>query len=98
VRSCTSPQYEDSNGRNGLHYLTEVSLSFPFPKAIPEHDRGKDNSAVSKRRENFLDHLLVAGADPDNHDMEGLTPLMAFILYTRAAEDDEATNRLLWRL
>jgi hypothetical protein len=38
VRSCTSPQYEDSNGRNGLHCLAEVSLSLPFPNAIPEHD------------------------------------------------------------
>jgi ankyrin repeat protein len=97
VRACKFPQFEDANGRNGLHCLAEAR-NLPLPDAAVGRGIEPDIALTSARREAYLEDLLFAGVDTDNHDNFGLTPLMAFILHTREGEDDDTTNRILSRL
>ncbi|KAE8440309.1 hypothetical protein EG329_009451 [Mollisiaceae sp. DMI_Dod_QoI] len=89
VRACTRPHYEDPMGRNGLHCLAEA-LDLPSPGAALH--------LTSSRREAYLEDLLASGVDPDNHNKEGDTPLMSFIIHVRDGEDDDVTTRILSRL
>jgi ankyrin repeat protein len=97
VKSCEFPQFEDANGRNGLHCLVEAR-NLPLPSTVPGHKAASDIALSSSRREAYLKDLILTGVDADNHDHLGLTPLMAFILHIRDDEDDEATTRILSRL
>jgi ankyrin repeat protein len=97
VKSCEFPEFEDTNGRNGLHCLAEAR-NLPLPSTIPGHKAASDIALSSSRREAYLKDLILTGVDADNHDHLGLTPLMAFILHIRDDEDDEATTRILSRL
>jgi ankyrin repeat protein len=97
VKSCEFPQFEDTNGRNGLHCLAEAR-NLPLPSTVPRHKAASDITLSSSRREAYLKDLILVGVDADNHDHLGLTPLMAFILHIRDDEDDEATTRILSRL
>ncbi|KUJ10636.1 ankyrin [Mollisia scopiformis] len=98
VKAYSSPRHEDNDGRNGLHCLAEVSLTLPIQCEIPNYATACDGLAFRTRREGLLYGLVHVGVDPDNHDKEGLTPLMAFIIHTRDGEDEDATERLLSQL
>lgn len=91
IKAISLPWFEDSNGRNGLHCLAEVSLK------LPGHIWSA-NESDSAPRERYLIDLLQAGVDTNNYDKQGSTPLMAFIANSRADEDDELTTRILQRL
>jgi ankyrin repeat protein len=97
LKATTLPRHEDTNGRNGLHCLAEVSLSLPIPYPLPSNTTN-ERYAVLTRRQAYLSDLLAAGVDPDNCDKTGITPFMAFIIYTRDDEDDDTTVRILSRL
>ena len=97
LKAGDMPWFEDSRGRNGLHCLAEVDFDLP----IPNHSPNQANSPEEKEeniRERYLETLLNAGVNPNNYDMEGNTPLMAFIIHARAGEDDDSTDRLLSKL
>ncbi|KAF8866091.1 ankyrin [Acephala macrosclerotiorum] len=94
-RAWSYPQYEDQDGRNGLHCLAEVSFALPRPDQPPDENVHKIDS---ERRQEELQALLDAGVDIDNYDKEGSTPLMAFIIHSRDGEDDEMTEKLLSKL
>jgi hypothetical protein len=98
LRAYTVPQSEDMNGRNGLHCLAEVSLNLPIPGVPLNREVGQDNAFLHTRREAYLEDLLIAGVDPDNHDKLGLTPLMAFITHIPDGEDDGSLPIILSRL
>lgn len=98
LASRRNPRFEDSNGRNGLHCLAEVSFNLPMPMSqssqITSH---VENNNAAQLLEN-LDYLLEAGVDPNSHDKEGVTPFMAFIVHRRRGEDDDSITRSLHRL
>jgi ankyrin repeat protein len=99
VKACmVQPQYEDLNGSNGLHCLAEVSLDLPVPKASIFSSTDGNIGNQQTPRERYLEDLLRAGVDPDNHDKRGDTPFIAFIRHVRAGEDDATTTRILARL
>lgn len=87
-KSLEDPFYEDALGRNGLHSLAEASLSLALPAKF-----GAGTPQI--QRERYLDGLLDSGVDVNNHDRKGFTPLMAFIIHTRADEGDAHITQLL---
>lgn len=96
IAAGENPLFEDLQGRNGLHYLAEVSLALSSTRlaATPE-----DSSQVLYfRRKRYSEHLLASGVNPNSYDRHGFTPLMAFIIHTRDEESDNQTTKLLWRL
>jgi hypothetical protein len=98
LKACTEPRYEDLSGRNGLHCLAEVSLDLPIPGVAFRPETNANDGNHRTPRERYLEDLLRAGVDPDNHDKRGDRPLMAFIRYLRVGEDDAVTTRILSRL
>jgi len=101
IKAGDKPWSEDSKGRNGLHCLAEVAFDLSLSdKAATLPRSQQDDKATNSdaRRESYLEGLLAAGVNPNNHDKKGNTPLMAFIIHTRAGEDDDATTRILTRL
>jgi ankyrin repeat protein len=98
LRACSSPQHEDAAGRNGLHCLAEVSFSLPLPESPLRDDSDVNATTKVGKRETYLQDLLKAGVDVNNYDKQGYTPLMAFINHNRDDEDDETTEKLLFRL
>ena len=101
IKAGVKPWFEDSKGRNGLHCLAEVAFDLPLPDKPTTRPRSPQDDQATKRnalRESYLDGLLVAGVNPNNFDKKGNTPLMSFIIHTRAGEDDDATTRILTRL
>jgi len=94
-RAGDEPAFEDSDGRNGLHCLAEVSLDLYNPPNDPQQ---MSNPSSSPGRDTYLDGLITAGVDPNSHDKHGETPLMSFISTRRRDEDDPSTIRLLLRL
>ncbi|KAN0102290.1 ankyrin [Hyaloscypha variabilis] len=94
-RAGDEPAFEDSDGRNGLHCLAEVSLDLHNPPNDPQQT---SNPSSSPGRDTYLDGLIAAGVDPNSHDKHGETPLMSFISTRRRDEDDPSTIRLLLRL
>lgn len=101
IKAGDKPWFEDSKGRNGLHCLAEVAFDLPLPNKPAKRPRFlRDNEATNRNalRESYLDSLLAAGVNPNNYDKKGRTPLMSFIIHTRAGEDGDATTRILTRL
>jgi ankyrin repeat protein len=101
INAGDKPWFEDSKGRNGLHCLAEVAFDLPLPDKPATQPRSpQDDEATNRnaRRECYLDGLLAAGVNPNNCDKKGNTPLMSFIIHTRAGEDDGATTRTLTML
>jgi ankyrin repeat protein len=98
VRAGSLPQYEDTEGRNGLHCLAELSPNLLILCGLPLITTDEDTETTSTQREAYLSNLLKAGIDPDNCDKGGTTPFMAFITHTRNNEDDNTTLRILSRL
>ncbi len=101
IKAGDRPWYEDTKGRNGLHCLAEVAFDLPLPdKPTAQSKYPRDKAATNKStlREDYLDGLLAAGVNGNNYDKKGNTPLMSFILHTRAGEDDDATTSILNKL
>ncbi|KAE8443631.1 hypothetical protein EG329_001489 [Mollisiaceae sp. DMI_Dod_QoI] len=93
--SLNNSLHEDAKGRNGLHCLAEVSLDLPIPKDLVSSEHENTLPTPQTQRERYLEGLLKSRVDANNHDKQGLTPLMAFIIHRRAGEDDALTTRLL---
>jgi hypothetical protein len=92
--SRKNPQFEDSNGRNGLHCLAEVSFDLHLSGGRPSPIQLPDiNFDYAAELEKNLEFLLEAGVDPNSHDKEGLTPFMAFVIHLRLGEDENLTTR-----
>jgi ankyrin repeat protein len=94
-RAGKEPAFEDSDGRNGLHCLAQVSLDLPCP---PSDEQQTSTPSSSRGRDTYLDGLIAAGVDPNSPDKHGDTPLMSFISTRRRDEDGSSTTRLLLRL
>jgi hypothetical protein len=101
VAARTSPWFEDSNGRNGLHCLADASLfsrEMPLPSLLLDELtllKGTEETDRESDRECFIKCLLKAGVDPNNYDNEGNTPLMAFVTHSREDESDDCITRIL---
>lgn len=93
--SMNNPRHEDAGGRNGLHCLAEVCLDLPLPDDAVSSEAEETAGIPQTQRERYLQDLLKSSVDVNNHDKQGYTPLMAFIIHTRAGEDDILTTRLL---
>jgi hypothetical protein len=65
VRSGEDPNFEDGEGRNGLHCLAEVRLDLPIPGKQIDRKPGSDLEFSTTSRERYLDQLLLAGVDPN---------------------------------
>lgn len=75
-----------------------AARQFPlWPWAVQYSVVGNSGNAETLR-ECYLDGLLAVGVNPNNYDMDGNTPLMAFITHNRSNEDDATTTRILIRL
>jgi ankyrin repeat protein len=92
------PLYEDADGRNGLHCLAEVRLDLPIPGKLSNRKSPSDLQFSTTSRERYLEQLLLAGVDPNNHDKQGITPFMAFIIHRREGEDEDLTTKIYQRL
>jgi ankyrin repeat protein len=98
-KSEMNPEVEDGNGRNGLHCLAEVSFDLISQKVAPvEPDHSKRSSKLPSQHEQHLRRLLQSNVDINSYDKDGTTPLMAFVIHTRASEDEASTIRILKRL
>jgi ankyrin repeat protein len=95
VRAGEDPQFEDSDGRNGLHCLAEVLLDLPVPGLSSAEASTPAVQPAFIRRENYLHSLLGGGVDPNSYDRHGITPFMAFVAHKRDEEDEALTTRLL---
>lgn len=87
-----NPEYEDENGRNGLHCLASSTMSVASlaeklrinleTQPLADQKKVKKQPDSSKDRlqlrHNTAIHLLQVGADPNHYDYDGNTPLMAF--------------------
>lgn len=98
-----NPRLQDEEGRNGLHCLAMATLSYAsvvkkYHLQSPQRDKATKkqqnaenalDSCASKLalRLNLLEGLLDAGVDPNQHDENGNTPLMAFV--AELPEDDD---------
>lgn len=101
VKAGDMPWYEDSKGCNGLHCLAEVAFDLPLPKMpgwTAQYSVVGNSGNAETLRECYLDGLLAAGVNPNNYNVDGNTPLMAFITHNRPSEDDATTTRILIRL
>jgi ankyrin repeat protein len=96
--SINNPLHEDASGCNGLHCLAEVCLDLPLPEDSVSLEAEPTPGIPQTQRERYLEGLLKSGVDANNHDKQGYTPLMAFVIHHRAGEDDALTTRLLQRL
>jgi ankyrin repeat protein len=94
--SQKNPQFEDWRGRNGLHCLAEVSFSLNLPKILG--GRKQPDRLNCSVREVYLEALIEGGIDTNSYDKDGTTPLMAFIIHTRADGEETSINRILHRL
>ncbi|KAG5942017.1 hypothetical protein E4U53_007304 [Claviceps sorghi] len=97
------PSLQDRHGRNGLHCLARASLSSatvvnkyqlqPSPRAKVTKRHQNPQAALDSStdklnlRRDLLTGLLDAGVDPNQHDDDGNTPLMAFV--AELPEDDD---------
>ena len=95
-RAGIEPEYEDLEGRNGLHCLAEVSLD--LPGAPFSSEMNSNVAGLPTPRQRYLEELLRAGVDPNSYDNRSITPIMAFIIYLRAPEDDFTIMPILSRL
>ncbi|KAI1388626.1 ankyrin [Hypoxylon trugodes] len=108
-----NPRSEDSRGRNALHCLAEVELDVHrVEDPIQDNQRQKKRkykeedgelspmNSSSVRRLEYLEGILFAGVDVDHYDMQGQTPLMAFIRYRPEDSkfDKESMERVVRRL
>jgi len=91
------PWFEDSNGRNGLHCLAEVSFRLPIPGILSNQAREKHTEADDPR-ERYLVNLLAVGVDTNSYDKGGNTPLMSFVRHAREDDNDNLTSRILCKL
>jgi hypothetical protein len=65
VCSGEDPNFEDGEGRNGLHCLAEVRLDLPIPGMQIDRKLGSDLEFSTTSRERYLEQLLLAGVDPN---------------------------------
>jgi hypothetical protein len=65
VCSGEDPNFEDGEGRNGLHCLAEVRLDLPIPGMQIDPKPGSDLEFSTTSRERYLEQLLLAGVDPN---------------------------------
>ncbi|KAH6674664.1 hypothetical protein B0J14DRAFT_561699 [Halenospora varia] len=93
--SLIDPLHEDTKGRNGLHCLAEVSLGLPLRNEQVRSEVEVIPPPLQTQREHYLEGLIQSRVDTNNHDKQGFTPLMSFIMYERANEDDALTTCLL---
>jgi ankyrin repeat protein len=70
-------------GRNALHCLAESCSSLKFGAENPSAPGKRKRQEQSRLRHDYIvdqvDKLLKAGVSPDDYDVNGNTPLMAFI-------------------
>ncbi|TWU74023.1 hypothetical protein ED733_001355 [Metarhizium rileyi] len=98
-----NPHFHDDEGRNGLHCLAMATLSTASivhkyhlqslhqdrvsrKRRKPENELDSSSSRLILRLE-LLTGLLDSGVDPNQHDNNGNTPLMAFV--AELPEDDD---------
>lgn len=76
------PEEEDL-GRNGLHCLAESGLTYNSDSGLFNQLKRKyqqqNKTTHQKRILNTVEGLCAAGVDVNNYDLNGNTPLMAFI-------------------
>jgi hypothetical protein len=96
--SINDPFHEDASGRSGLYCLAEICLDLPLPEDPVSSEAEPTPDTTQTQRKRYLQGLLKSGTDTNNHDKQGYIPLMAFIIHTRAGEDDALITRLLQSL
>jgi ankyrin repeat protein len=97
------PDIEDTQGRNGLQCLAEVSLTLGDEDEIltASHKRKRDqkdlNSPTTRLtfRYELAQNMIAVGVDVNNYDKDGNTVLMAFVTHLRDGEDDKTLTQLL---
>lgn len=97
------PDIEDTQGRNGLQCLAEVSLTLgdEDETSSASHKRKRDQSDIDSPttrltfRYELAQNMIAVGVDVNNYDKEGNTVLMAFVTHLRDGEDDKTLTQLL---
>ncbi|KAH9896181.1 hypothetical protein F4778DRAFT_257720 [Xylariomycetidae sp. FL2044] len=94
------PLFEDSQGRNALHCLAEVTLDWKYTEGASRKERKRKHSEASAEQDaptdqstprlNYLDGLLLAHVDANHYDLTGHTPLMMFVMKSR---DDSRADK-----